>query len=481
MQEQKEQSDETIGAKCTIQIRPMTRKNRKYEYRFAKLEDEKFSELNKNDYVYVLTPSEYSQLMDQHNNVTENDAANNDAEINSLKQKVNELEHQLKQTNENTIAIDKHNAMIKSKQDKIENLTTSNDETIKEYNARIDKLKKENTAENDSLKQKIDELKQQLKETNENTITIDAHNEVLQSKQDELDSLITSNNEKDKKITDYDKRINALGKENDELNSKLDNSVDATEFEDLKKDLDETTAKLDYWKKAFNEISEHEMATLDEVESLRKSNKDINKTNKLLNANINSLNATFDETKQQMQSDFQKQEKELKETIKKQQAHIDELTDKYQSLLPLKEYMPQKQHYKELKEIKDELTETKIELESTKSSIETKLATQKNELEKEHDIEINKLKDKLRDAEKEHTDEKAHLLVAYNTKYNELANKYNSLLSDARSLTRTNTLINGKHKQIIKDKEPIEIELTPSEQLSSDEPILYVPKYEKQE
>ena len=272
MQEQKEQSDETIGAKCTIQIRPMTRNNRKYEYRFAKLEDEKFSELNKNDYVYVLTPSEYSQLIDQHNNVTENDAANNDAEINSLKQKVNELEHQLKQTNENTIAIDKHTAMIQSKQDKIENLTTLN-----------------------------------------------------------------------------------------------------------------------------------------------------------------------------------------------------------------KEYISQKQHYKELTELKDELTETKIELESTKSSIETKLATQKNELEKEHDVEINKLKDKLRDAENEHTDEKAHLLVAYNTKYNELANKYNSLLSDTRSLTRTNTLINGKHKQIIKDKEPIEIELTPSEQLSSDEPILYVPKNEKQE
>ena len=414
MQEQKEISDETIGAKCVIQIRPMTRNNRKYEYRFAKLEDERFNEFNKNDYVYVLTPPEYSQLIDQQNNVTESDDANNDAEINSLNQKVNELKQQLEQTNENTIAIDKYNAMVKSKQDEINRLTTSN-------------------------------------------------------------------NEKDAIIKDRELRINELGKENDELNSKLDNRVDAKEFEDLKKDLDEKTAKLDYWEKAFNEISEHEMATLDEVESLRKSNEDINKTNKLLNANITSLNATFDETKQQMQSDFQKQEQELKETIKKQQSHIDELTDKYQSLLPLKEYMPQKQHYNELNELKDELNNTEKELESTKSSIETKLAEQKNKLEKEHTTEINKLKDKLRDAEKEHTDEKAQMLVAYNMKYNELANKYNSLLSDTRSLTRTNTLINGKHKEIIKDKEPVEIELTPSEQLSSDETIEYVPKNEKQE
>lgn len=279
MQEQKEQSDETIGVKCTIQIRPMTRNNRKYEYRFAKLEDEKFSELNKNDYVYVLTASEYSQLIDQQNNVTEIDAANDDDEINSLKQKVDELKQQLKETNENTIAIDKHTAMIQSKQDKIDNLTTLNNE-----------------------------------------------------------------------------------------------------------------------------------------------------------------------------------------------------------------YISQNQHYNELNELKDELTNTKIELESIKASIETKLTTQKNELEKEHADKINELKDKLRDAEKEHTNEKAQLLVAYNNdlnynkmKYNELANKYNSLLSDARSLTRTNTLFNGKHKQIIKDKEPIEIELIPSEQLPSDEAILYVPKNEKQE
>ena len=422
MQEQREISDETIGVKCVIEIRRMTRNNRKYEYRFAKLEDEKFNEFNKNDYVYVLTPSEYSQLIDQLNNVAESDYANNDAEINSLNQKVNELKQQLEQTNENTIAIDKYNAMVKSKQEKIDNLTTSNDK-------------------------------------------------------------------KDKTITDYEKRINALGKENDELNSKLDNSVDATEFEDLKKDLDETTAKLDYWKNDYAEISEQNLGILDENESLKKTNERINNTNQLLNANINSLNATFDETKQQMQSDFQKQEQELKETIKKQQSHIDELTDKYQSLLPLKEYMPQKQHYKELNELKDELNNTEKELESIKSSIETKLAEQKNKLEKEHTTEINKLKDKLRDAEKEHTDEKAQMLVAYNKdidtqkiKYNELANKYNSLLSDTRSLTRTNTLINGKHKQIIKNKEPIEIELIPTEQLSSsNETILYVPKNEKQE
>ena len=64
-----------------------------------------------------------------------------------------------------------------------------------------------------------------------------------------------------------------------------------------------------------------------------------------------------------------------------------------------------------------------------------------------------------------HTEEKAQMLIAYNQelnqnklKYNELAKDYNHLLGDANSLPRINTFFNGKHKLIVKDKEPVELE-----------------------
>ena len=46
-------------------------------------------------------------------------------------------------------------------------------------------------------------------------------------------------------------------------------------------------------------------------------------------------------------------------TIKNMQLHIDETTNKYQSLLPLKDYIPTKQHYDEIQTITDELNQLK--------------------------------------------------------------------------------------------------------------------------
>ena len=93
-----------------------------------------------------------------------------------------------------------------------------------------------------------------------------------------------------------------------------------------------------------------------------------------------------------------------------------------------------------------------------------KLATQKSELEVKH------------------TEEKAQMLLAYTQelnsyklKYNELAKDYNHLLGDASSLSRTNVIFSGRHKTIVKDKEPVELEEIEVEKEPT-ETIEYVPK-----
>lgn len=189
-----------------------------------------------------------------------------------------------------------------------------------------------------------------------------------------------------------------------------------------------------------------------ENNKLRNDNNAINETNKLLNENLIASNNIFNETRQELELDFENKEKELKETIEKQQSHIDELTDKYRSLLPLQDNMKQSTHYKEIDAIKDKLNEVTNELNKTKVGIETKLAVQKQELTIAHKDEIHALQET-------HTDEKAHLLIAYTNdlnngkiKYNNLAIEYNQLLSDASSLTKTNTLFSSRHKEIIKGK-----------------------------
>lgn len=62
-------------------------------------------------------------------------------------------------------------------------------------------------------------------------------------------------------------------------------------------------------------------------------------------------------------------------------------------------------------------------------------------------------------------------------KFNELAKDYNHLLGDANSLSRINTFFNGKHKLIVKDKEPVELEEIEVEKEPT-ETIEYVPKDE---
>ena len=327
-----------------------------------------------------------------------------------------------------------------------------------------------------SLNAKVSELEQSLEQNNEDNESINKYKQELQTKYEIIDNLTTSRNDYKTKYEDLQKTttatINQLKARIDELGIQLDNSADASELQTLQQELDKTKKELEYWQNGFDELSEKEIGILDENETLRKDNNAINQTNQLLNDNILGLTASFESTKEQLTLDFEKQENELKETIKNNQSHIDELTDKYQSLLPLKDNIAPKQHYDELSDLKDELNAVQKELDKTNAEIESKLAIQKSELEMEY------------------SNEKAELLVAYNKdidnqkmKYNELAKDYNYLLNDACSLSRLNTLFNGKHNDIVKNKTPVELEVIKSEQLPpSDENVVeFVPKNKKQE
>lgn len=155
-----------------------------------------------------------------------------------------------------------------------------------------------------------------------------------------------------------------------------------------------------------------------------------------------------------------------KETIEKQQSSIYELSKKIESLFRLKDYISPKQHYDEVGTLKDKIKDAETENNKVKAEVERKLATQKS------DLEIA------------YTNEKAQMLVAYNQelnhhkmKYNELAMDYNQLLSDANSLSRINTLFNGRHKSIVKDKTPVELTDVEIEKEETDT-IEYVPKEE---
>ena len=104
-----------------------------------------------------------------------------------------------------------------------------------------------------------------------------------------------------------------------------------------------------------------------------------------------------------------------------------------------------------------------MELNKAKGEIDVKLKTQKSEMDVKH------------------TEEKAQMLLAYTQelnahklKYNELAKDYNHLLGDASSLSRTSVLFSGRHKTIVKDKEPAE--LVEIEVEEPTETIEYVPK-----
>lgn len=320
-------------------------------------------------------------------------------------------------------------------------------------------------------------------------LTASEHSDLLQQYMDAdkfidehmIEDLKKQIHEQEQTIADLKQMNDNIAKEKDALEKQLEDSIDAAAFEDLqnenaqlKENLETSEKQMEYWQNAHNNLIDSSDALANENEKLIKQNEDlknkfdeVNNTNKLLNENLIATNTNYKETKQQMQSDFENKEKELKETIEKQQTHIDEITEKYQSLLPSKENIPQKQHYNEIGALKDEIKAKEIEIDKLNNEIETKLATQKSDLEMDH------------------TKEKAQMLVAYNQElnklkleYNNLASEYNHLLNGVDSLTRINTFFNGKHNEIKKDKDPVPMLEITSEQLPpSDENVLeYVPK-----
>lgn len=400
MQEQKTSDETSPGIKCEIQIR----KQGKYNYKFAKLLDEKFDALNNGDKVIVLTTSEHEDLLQQLKN------ADN--------------------TNQNEDELEKERQSV----------------TFNELDGIITGLKGEKTdlktfeKSNDS---KIEDLQKQILE-------------------------------QEQTIADLKQMNDNIAKEKDAIAKQLENSADASEIEDLQNKITTLNNKLELTQSNYENLLESSDELTFRNEDLIKQNNDlknkfdeVTNTNKLLNESLIATNTNFKETKQQMQSDFENKEKELKETIKKQQSHIDEITQIKDSLLPFKDNIPQKQHFSEIDALKDELRNAKQEIGKINADIETKLATQKS------DLLI------------EHTNEKAQLLVAYNQdlnkmklQYNNLVKDYNHLLNGVESLTRINTLFNGKHNEIKENKEQIPLLEIISEQLPpSDEHVLeFVPK-----
>lgn len=339
------------------------------------------------------------------------------------------------------------------------------------YLIKMNQLENEiNDADIRTLKKDNEDLQKQIKNKNNSINTFKTNSVKNKAKIEDLQ----------KTIKEQEQTIAELKQMNDNIAKQLDNSIDASEIEDLQNEIQalkeqhETSQKqMEYWKQSYenllessDEVVAQNESLIGDNEKLRNDNNAINETNKLLNENIIALKTSFDETKQQLQSDFEKQEKELKETIKNNQSHIGELTDKYQSLLPSKEYIPQKQHFDEILALKDEIRTLEKDIETKDAEIEKKLATQKS------DLLI------------EHNNQKAQLLVGYNQeldklklKYNNLANDYNYLLNGVDSLTRFNTLFNGKHNEIKKDKEQVEILEIKTQLPPSDENVLeFVPK-----
>ena len=321
----------------------------------------------------------------------------------------------------------------------------------------------------------VDEYKARIKEL-EGIIakgTTDTNTEDLKAQLQEKDKTITEltndNSEKDNTIKELVTRVDSLAKE---LESSSDVKVESVDdIESLKEELKTKESEVEYWKNAFENLMESsdDLANRNEElikdnEQLKTANIHINETNKLLNDNIIGINNNYKETKNELQSSFDNKEKELKETIQKQQTHIDELTEKVESLSMLKDYIPPKQHYEEIDNLKEKVNDAKLELDKLSAEVDMKLSKQKSEMEVKH------------------TEEKAQMLIAYTQevnanklKYNELAKDYNHLLGDANSLSRTSVLFSGRHKTIVKDKEPVELEEIEVEKEPT-ETIEYVPK-----
>ena len=285
----------------------------------------------------------------------------------------------------------------------------------------------------------------------------------------DVDDLQDQLKEKDETIATLKDRVDSLGKE---LEEHKDVKVESVEdIDSLKEELKGAEDQIKYWKDAYENLmgSSDDLAArneelIKENDQLKNANTNINETNKLLNDNIMGISSNYKESKDEIQSVFDEREKELKETIQKQQAHIDDLSEKVESLSVLKEYIPPKQHYEEIDSLKDKVKDAKLELDKLQAEVDMKLSKQKSEMEIKQ------------------TEEKAQMLLAYTQelnsyklKYNELAKDYNHLLGDASSLSRTSVLFSGRHKAIVKDKEPAVLEEIEVEKEPTDT-IEYVPK-----
>ena len=321
----------------------------------------------------------------------------------------------------------------------------------------------------------VDEQKARIKElegivaTGSTNSNIEDLENQIKEKDETISKLTNENSEKDNTIKELVSRVDSLGKELEESRGVKVGSVE--DIDSLKEKLDVAEKEVEYWKNAHNNLiaSGDDLAARNEElikdnEQLKTANTHINETNQLLNQNIIGINDNYKETKAELQSSFAEKEKELKETIQKQQAHIDELTEKVESLSMLKEYISPKEHYAKIESLKDEVKDAKAELDKLQAEVDMKLAKQKSEIEVKH------------------TEEKAQMLLAYHQelnsyklKYNELAKDYNHLLGDASSLSRTSVLFSGRHKTIVKDKEPVALEEIEVEKEPTDT-IEYVPK-----
>ena len=264
-----------------------------------------------------------------------------------------------------------------------------------------------------------------------------------QEHQELLDN-ISKRKEYESEIKELDEQLTSLKEQNDKAND--------DRIAQLKKDVE-------YWKTSFKKVNNENESLENENENLKNENNSLTETNELLeDSNTNSK-----ERVQYLQDAIESKEKELKETNQNHQRHIDEITNKYQSLLPLQEYVAPNQHFEEIDKLKDKIKASENELATIKADSETRLAQLQQELETKH------------------SEDKAQLYVAYNNdlnnykmQYNQLAIVYNQLVEDLQSLTRINTLLNGMHNVIKKNKEKVELLELPSETPSKI--IEYVPK-----
>lgn len=264
-----------------------------------------------------------------------------------------------------------------------------------------------------------------------------------QEHQELLDN-IAKRKEYESEIKKLDEQLTSLKEQNDKAND--------DRIAQLKKDVE-------YWKTSFKKVNNENESLENENENLKNENNSLTETNELLeDSNTNSK-----ERVQYLQDAIESKEKELKETNQNHQRHIDEITNKYQSLLPLQEYVAPNQHYEEIDKLKDKIKASENELATIKADSETRLAQLQQELETKH------------------SEDKAQIYVAYNNdlnnykmQYNQLAIVYNQLVEDLQSLTRINTLLNGMHNVIKKNKEKVELLELPSETPSKI--IEYVPK-----